>query len=167
MALLKTSHWKRLHREPRLREGGSSSPWLWVVGPTSRRHLPNPRLKNRLCFKRAQEMDLGPRQCGDWRGPQVLQRERSAYHKSWRGWLQFKMSPTPVSCAGPFVFVSSWTPEADAREGRQSAVCNGVGHLCFWPCPCLQLSSEQILSIGTVAKNSVTAAGQFHLVAAR
>lgn len=55
-------------------------------------------------------------------------------------------------------------------QGRETvgAVPDGAGGRApFLTCPSLQFSGERTPSIGTVAKNSVAAAGQFHLVAAQ
>lgn len=67
--------------------------------------------------------------------------------------------PFRIPVAGAGVQWVQWAQPATGVGG-------GLGHLLL-TLPRVQRSSERALSVGTVAKNSGTAAGQFHLVAER
>lgn len=68
--------------------------------------------------------------------------------------------------AGPLPWYLCARPVASASKGTRLVPSALVGTLLLTLSD-PQLSSEHVPGIGTVAKNSVTAAGQFHLVAAR
>lgn len=158
MALHKTAHKERQKWEPGLGQ------WLqmWI-------DCPGPQLEQAVLPKRGLRWTWATAtwQLGEVSGSHG---QWSAYGRVW-DWRQSEIYAPSVSCACPFFFcLCNSRNSRDWCQGRETVgeACKGDETTVFLtPGLGLQFCSEQILSIGTVARNSVTAAGQVHLVAAR
>lgn len=153
MALLKNISLGKAAKWALAPGGSPSSPWLGTVSPTSRQA--SLTLGSEVGYaskEKTQRWTWGPISVVVGWGCR-FSRENSQLLTGW-----------DVDCRWKWHRLCG----VSALLGPDGAVCDGVGHTYISnPVRVCSLAVSRFWALGTVAKNSVTAAGQFHLVAAR